>query len=79
MRNMSKVRDVLIHVSIGTAERKRICHHNRKEHSILKGTSCLEIKDPATGGVKNYCPECAAEILAKAKLRVTELEQGIAV
>jgi hypothetical protein len=70
---MPKVRDVLTHVSVETADRRRICHRNRNEHSIAKGNVCLVIKDAATGGKKNYCTECAEPILTDAQSRVAEL------
>jgi hypothetical protein len=74
---MPKIRDILSHVSVEVAGRRRICHRNRADHSIDKGTRCLVITDPATGGGKNYCPECAPEILNKAKLRIAELEKEL--
>lgn len=42
------------------------------------GTSCLVIKDPVSGGSKNYCPECAMEILDAAADDLEELRQGFA-
>lgn len=62
---MSKVRQLLNEASVETAIRGRICHHNRKKHSIAANTKCLVVKEGATGGSKNYCPVCAAEILAQ--------------
>ncbi len=72
---MPKIRDILSHVSVEVAKAKRICHRNRKEHSISKNTACLVIRDAATGGAKNYCPACAPEILDQAKLRIAEMER----
>lgn len=60
---MGKVRQVLNGVSVEEAKRQRICHHNRKKHSVSKGEACLVIRDPSTGGSKNYCIECGNEIL----------------
>lgn len=62
---MAKVTQVLRTARIETAARRRICHHNRRKHSISAGTKCLVIKDSAGGGSKNYCPECANAIFAK--------------
>lgn len=73
---MAKVRDILVHVDVEVAARQRICHHNRKEHSIPKGNACLAIHD-ADGGRKNYCGACAQEILTKAKTKLTGLEQQL--
>jgi hypothetical protein len=58
---------------VETAARKRICHHNRKKHEITGGTECLVVKDPASGGSRNYCPECAAEILDRAEEDISAL------
>jgi hypothetical protein len=62
--NMAKTRQLLNMASIETAVRRRVCHHNRKKHAIAGGTKCLVIKDAASGGSKNYCPECAEAIFA---------------
>jgi hypothetical protein len=59
---MPKVRQVLKHVSVETAQRKRKCHRT-STHAIPKGAICLVIKDEASGGSKNYCTECAEPIL----------------
>jgi hypothetical protein len=74
---MAKTRDIVTHVSVEVAERKRICHHKPKEHSISGGESCLVIKDSATLGRKNYCTLCAPAILAKAKARIAEFEHQL--
>jgi hypothetical protein len=58
---MPKIRDIICHVSVEIASRSRICHRNRKEHSIQRGEACLVVKDDS-GGKKNYCHICAAEI-----------------
>lgn len=75
---MAKVRRVLGACSIETARRRRLCHRNRRKHSIPMGTSCLVIKDPVSGGSKNYCPECAMEILDMAADDLEELRQAFA-
>jgi hypothetical protein len=63
---MSQIRRVLGGCSVEIAHARRICHRNRKNHSIQKGTPCLVIKDAASGGTKNYCPQCALAILDQA-------------
>ena len=75
---MPKVRDVLVHVSVEMAKAKRKCHRKPEQHSMQKGEVCLVIKDSATGGSKNYCPECAEPILNAAKTRIAELENALA-
>jgi hypothetical protein len=63
---MPQIRRILGTCTIETALRVRVCHRDRKEHSIEKGTRCLVVKDPASGGTKNYCPQCALAILDQA-------------
>jgi hypothetical protein len=62
---MPQVRRVLGACTVEIAQRCRICHRDRRSHSIPKGTPCLVIKDPG-GGAKNYCPQCALAILDQA-------------
>lgn len=75
---MAQVRDVLGHVSVEEAQRRRACHRNRKKHSIEKGESCLVISDE-NGGAKNYCVVCAADILKKARENLAALATGLGV
>ncbi len=75
---MPQIRDVLTHVWVEVAVRRRICHRNRNEHGIEAGESCLVIKD-AAGGKKNYCTECAPAILNLASERVAELEAELGI
>ena len=73
---MAAVRDVFTHVVVELASRKRICHHNRKQHSILAGNKCLAVYE-AGGGRKNYCLPCGMNILAKGREKLLALEQAI--
>lgn len=63
---MPQIRRVLGACTVETAKRRRVCHRDRRRHSIEQGTLCLVIKDPVTGGSKNYCPQCALAILDQA-------------
>jgi hypothetical protein len=63
---MPKVRRVLGACTVEIAQRRRICHRDRKNHSIPKGAACLVIKDAASAGSKSYCPQCALAILDQA-------------
>jgi hypothetical protein len=63
---MPQIRRVLVACTVETAQRRRICGRNRKGHPIEKGTQCLVIKDPVSGGTKNYCLQCALAILDRA-------------
>jgi hypothetical protein len=73
---MATVRDIITHVEVQVAVNKRICHHNRRKHSVPSGHKCLAVHDH-DGGRKNYCLECAIEILAKAKSRLLQMESDI--
>jgi hypothetical protein len=64
---MPKVRQVLNHLSVELAQRKRKCYRKPTAHEITKGELCLVIKDSASGGKSNYCPECAEPILEQAQ------------
>lgn len=74
---MPKVREVLTHVSVETAERRRICHRNRKSHSITQGEVCLVIREPASSGRKNYCRVCAAPILERASKDLVDFRAAL--
>jgi hypothetical protein len=64
---MPKIRRVLGACMVVMAQRRRICHRDRKNHAIEKNTPCLVIKDPGgSGGTRNYCPQCALAILDQA-------------
>jgi len=74
---MAKVREILGHVSVDTAKGKRICHRNRRSHSIAKGEVFLLIRESASGGSKNYCRACAETILERAAADLAELHRGL--
>lgn len=74
--SMAIVRDIISHVTIEVAARVRICHHNRRKHSIPRGHACMVIHGH-DGGKKNYCSICAKEILSKAKVRLLELDSAL--
>lgn len=63
---MAKIREILRHVHVERAERKRTCHRNQAEHVIRQGEPCLAIYDGPRRARKNYCRECAREILNRA-------------
>ena len=73
---MSKVRRVLVAVSVEVAQRRRICYHNRKNHSIEGGSACLVVKEPGNGQ-KNYCVTCGMEILDRAADDLAVLRQRL--
>jgi hypothetical protein len=70
---MAKVRDILKHVDIEAANRSRVCHHSRGTHRISKAEVCLVIYE-ARGSRKNYCRECAAPILERARAELDRMD-----
>jgi hypothetical protein len=76
---MAKVRQLLNAVSVETAKRKRICYRNRRNHEIAPGEKCLVVKEPNTNGSKNYCSDCAAEILDRAQDDLSALKTQLGV
>lgn len=75
---MPQIRRVLGTCSVEIAQRRRVCHRDRTHHSIERGTPCLVIKDPASGGSKNYCPRCASAILDQAADDLRSLRDALA-
>lgn len=69
---MAKIRDILIDISIVTAIRTRKCHRNAK-HSIAPGEDFLAIRERSGLGSKNYCRQCAPEILGLARTKLAEI------
>lgn len=66
---MSKIRDILKHVSVERAQRKRTCHRSSKD--ITMGESCLVIKTGPMNSPQSYKSDSAKAILDSAwtKLR----------
>jgi len=72
---MPQVKSVLGHVSVETAQRKRICYRHRAgkvAHDIVKGEACLVVRG-TDGGQRNYCRDAAADILSKAQVELDEM------
>lgn len=61
---MAAIKDVLKHLRTEVAGRRRKCYR-KKTHAILKGETCLVVRDGPQSET-TYCSVCAAEILAKA-------------
>ena len=72
---MPKVRDLLIHVSVETAQRKRRCH--RTSNDIVKGEACLVIKTGSMGSPQSYEVQSARQILDHAHHRLLGLYAGL--
>lgn len=67
---MPKLKRLLVSACFETAQRQRQCSRN-KEHVIRNGDKCLVIKENMVKN--NYCMECAALILDKARKDLDEL------
>ena len=73
---MPKVRDILVHVCVETAARRRKCYRNGK-HSIAKGEQCLVVKTGSTNSKYNYCQQCAKDILDLAERRMAGIADAM--
>lgn len=73
---MAKIRDILIHISVSGAIRDRKCHRN-SQHRVQAGELFLLVRNSQSLGSKNYCKECAREILSLAKSRLDEITQRL--
>lgn len=73
---MAKVRDVLKHVTVERAARRRVCRRSRGKHHISKGEMCIVVRGTMRNQTKSYCATCGQEILdaASARLRDIRLE-----
>ena len=71
---MPKLKRLLVSACSETAQRRRHCSRNQ-EHVICQGDKCLVIKENMSKN--NYCMECAALILQKAKEELDGLEHEL--
>jgi len=69
---MPKLKRILLNLSFEVAQRKRKCTRNRK-HVIYKDQKCLVIKENMDK--KNYCLDCARQIINQAKLELDDLQK----
>ncbi|MGE3446668.1 MAG: hypothetical protein AB7H92_03690 [Microbacteriaceae bacterium] len=69
---MPAVKDVLRHVTIETAGKRRKCYRHPKDHVIVKGEQCMVVKD-GPQDQSTYCLTCASEILQLAQTRLADL------
>jgi hypothetical protein len=74
---MPKIRRILGACRIEIAQRRRMCYRDRTNHSILKGTACLVIKEASSSSTKSYCPQCALAILDQAGDDLQALRVGL--
>jgi hypothetical protein len=73
---MPKTRDILVRVSVAGAIRQRKCHRSRK-HQIQAGERFLLVQESNSLGSKNYCKQCAQEILDLADKKFAALRQEL--
>jgi hypothetical protein len=71
---MPKLKRLLVSACFETAQRRRHCSRNQ-EHVICQGDKCLVIKENMSKN--NYCMECAALILQKAKEELNGLTREL--
>ena len=69
---MPKVREVIGHVTVEVAKRKRKCTRMPKKHSILQGETCLVIKGGTYNAPQSYCKECGLEIISVAEAAIQD-------
>jgi hypothetical protein len=72
---MPRIRDILVHVSVEPAVKKRKCHRSGGKHGVRAGAMCLVVREGL--GRKNYCHECAPPILALAGRRLNDLREAL--
>ena len=69
---MPQIRDILVHVCVQTAGKKRKCSRKPSKHSIIMGEECLVIKGGPYNAEKSYCRICAQDILSAADDKLAE-------
>ncbi len=74
---MAKTRDILSHVGFEVAAKLRKCHHNPRKHAIAKDTPCLTVRHATYNSHKNYCPDCAAPMVAAARAKLDEIAKAL--
>jgi hypothetical protein len=78
---MPKVKAVLGHLSVETAQRKRNCSRHKSgkaAHPIVKDEACLVVKG-SEGSKQNYCQESAEEILDLAENDLAALRKSLGI
>lgn len=76
---MAAIRNIIGHISVEVAKKKRACQRNSKEHSISKGEPCLVIKGGSYNAGKSYCCICAKPILKLAENRLSEIQKEMGI
>ena len=67
---MAKLKSMTIGHRVVSAGKKRKCYHDKK-HAILKGQSCLEVREGI--GWKGYCVECGIAMISDGSKALDEL------
>ena len=71
---MAAFKSMVIAHQIVEAGKRRKCHHNR-DHMILKGYKCLEIREGM--GWKGYCIDCGLKMVGKAAQNLEALRRAL--
>ncbi|HEY4242068.1 MAG TPA: hypothetical protein VGM88_19755 [Kofleriaceae bacterium] len=74
---MATIKNILRHVTLETAERKRRCHHKRA-HAITKGMVCLVVVNER-GSKSNYCSACAQPMLRLVTRQIRTFATGLSI
>jgi hypothetical protein len=72
---MPAVKDILKHVRVEQAQRKRKCSRHPTKHVISKGDLCLVVQNGQDE--PNYCIPCAGDILALAQTNLDALRDRL--
>jgi hypothetical protein len=72
---MAAIKNILKHVRVEQAQRKRCCERNRANHPIKKGDYCLVVQNGQDA--PNYCAQCATQILRLAQATLDDLKKTL--
>lgn len=72
---MAKFKSLLLKSNLELCSRKTLCKHN-KNHILTKGDFRLCVKNP-TQGESYYCLECAKDMVADSKSKLSFLESEL--
>lgn len=71
---MAKIRKLILHCEVETAQRKHYCKHNSK-HILSKGDLRLTlVLNDGRGTKVHYCKECALKMIENAQNELKKLE-----
>lgn len=74
---MPKSRNVLKHVTVEQAARRRDCGASRGMHHISKGELCIVVRGAMRNDKRSYCFACGTAILDRAALELQQLRDQL--